>query len=144
MEKNQNESLVDEKSTSPDVPCMATVVRAAGDSPGYLFIRDEKEYAKISLGDIRYISGDAEYLSLYTCKRDKPYREKSSFALIRKLLTDSFIQIHRSSIINMKHVASVGRGYVLMDDGTKIRISEGRKDEFSQLVDSRTVGKNHL
>lgn len=115
-----------------------------GDMTSCLFIRDEKEYAKVSLKDILYISGDAEYLSLFVDGRDKPYREKTSFEAIRRLLTEAFVQIHRSSLINMDHVSRVGRGYVIMDNGTRIRIADSRREHFDSMVHARTVGKNNL
>lgn len=108
----------------------------------YIFVRDEKEYEKITLADIRYISGDAEYLSIHVAGREKPLREKSSFVAILRLLSDSFVQIHRSSIINMTHVSRVGKSYVVMDDGTRIRVSDSNRDRFYTRIAALTVGKN--
>lgn len=112
-----------------------------GTKPEFLFIRNEKEYEKVELNDIRYISGDAEYLSLHVAGREKPLREKSSFAAIKRLLSPWFVQIHRSSIINIKRISSVGKMYVVMDDGTRIRVSESNRDRFYSHVASLTVGK---
>lgn len=109
--------------------------------PQYLFIRNNKEYDKIHLSDIIYISGDAEYLAFHIKGYKKPLREKSSFAAIKRMLTPDFIQIHRSSIINMKHLGSVGKSYVVMDDGTQVRISDSNRDRFYSYISSRTVGK---
>lgn len=123
----------------PTDPVVAETSASAG--PGYLFIRNEREYEKVALSDIRYISGDAEYLSLHIAGHDKPLREKSSFASIRRLLTPEFVQIHRSSIINMQHVKQVGKMYVVMDDGVRIRISESNRGRFYSQVAALTVGK---
>lgn len=106
-----------------------------------LFIRDGKECAMVRLKDIRYIAGDKEYLSLHVCGRAEALREKSSFAAIRLLLNDSFLQIHRSCIINTEHLGRVGRGYVLMDDGTRLQVADARREELRSLVDPLTVGK---
>lgn len=110
-------------------------------TPDYLFIRNDREYQKVPLVDIRYISGDAEYLSFHICGVAKPLREKSSFAAVKRLLTREFIQVHRSNIINMRHVSQVGTMYVVMDDGTKIRISESNRDKFYSHVGAITVGR---
>lgn len=118
-----------------------TSAGAAESKPDYLFIRNEKEYDKVALADIRYISGDAEYLAFHIAGRERPLREKSSFAAIRQLLTPEFVQIHRSSMINLKHLSQVGRMYVVMDDGVRIRISEGNRDRFYSHVGAVTVGQ---
>lgn len=107
----------------------------------YIFIRDVKEYVKVALDDIRYIAGDAEYLAFHIAGRDRPLREKSSFAAVSRLLTPDFVQIHRSSMVNMKHVSQVGKMYVILSDGTRVRVSDGHRDRFYSHVDSLTVGK---
>lgn len=108
----------------------------------YIFIREDKEYVKVALDDIRYIAGDAEYLAFHIVGRDRPLREKSSFAAVSRLLSSDFVQVHRSSIVNMRHVSQVGRMYVVLDDGVRVRVSDGHRDPFYAHVDSLTVGKN--
>lgn len=111
-------------------------------SADYIFIRNDKGYDKVSLSDIRYISGDAEYLSFHVCGRTRPLSAKSSFASIMRLLSPAFVQIHRSSIINMTHLARVERMSVVMDDGTQLRVSESNRERFYSHVGDLTVGKN--
>lgn len=110
-------------------------------APEYIFIRNKKEYDKIAIADICYISGDAEYLAFHIKGYAAPLREKSSFAAIMRMLTPEFVQIHRSSIINLNHVSRVGKSYVVMDDGTQIRVSDSNRDSFYSFVASLTVGK---
>lgn len=108
---------------------------------GYIFIRNGKEYDKVRVSDIIYIAGDAEYLAFHIKGYEKPLREKSSFAAITQLLTPDFVQIHRSSMINMEHVGKVGRSYVVMDDGTELRVSDSNRERFYSHIASLTVGK---
>lgn len=110
-------------------------------APTSLFIRNEKEYERVLIKDILYIAGDAEYLAFHIAGRKMPLREKSSFAAVRRLLPDTFVQIHRSSVVNMDHVKQVGKMYVVMDDGTQIRISANHRDKFYSMVNCITVGK---
>lgn len=108
----------------------------------YIFIRNGKEYDKVLLADIVYIAGDAEYLAFHVAGRDKPLREKSSFATIRRMLTPDFVQVHRSSVINLHHLCSVGRTYVVMDNGTRLKVSNGNREHFYSHIAALTVGKS--
>lgn len=111
-------------------------------TPDYIFIRnDNKEYEKIALTDIMYISGEAEYLAFHISGRDKPLREKISFGDTMLLLPDEFVKIHRSAVINMRHVSRVGTMYVVMDDGTRFRVSDGHRARFYAQVAARTVSR---
>lgn len=122
-----------------EAACAMPCGRAA--APGYLFVRNDKAYDKIALSDIEYISGDVEYLAFHIKGYDRPLREKSSFAAIRRLLTPAFMQIHRSTVINMDHVAKVEKGDVVMRSGARLRVSDANRAWFGAMVADRTVGK---
>lgn len=128
---------MDKNQFKPIIPADAS----AKEKPDYIFIRNKKEYEKVSLADIIHIDGDAEYLAFYIAGRVLPLREKSSFGEVWRLLSPEFVQIHRSNIVNMRHVSQVGKSYVVLKDGTRMRISNGFKKDFYKHVDARTVGK---
>lgn len=107
----------------------------------YIFIRNEKAQNKIMLSDIIYIAGDAEYLAFHIKGYGVLLREKSSFAAIRLLLNSNFIQIHRSTMINMEHLDKVEKGDVVMDNGTRLHVSDGNRPRFMAMLAERTVGK---
>lgn len=119
--------------------CADEIAQSA--SPDYLFVRNGKAYDKVSVADIKYINSEAEYLLLYVAERDKPLREKSSFAAIRRLLPPSFVQIHRSTMINMEHVLQLEKTDVVMDDGTRFRVSDNNRSWFNARIAAITVGK---
>lgn len=107
-----------------------------------VFIRNGREYDRVRVEDVVYITGDAEYLAFHIRGYAEPLREKCSFAEIKRLLTADFVQIHRSTIINLQHLSKVCRSYVVMDTGEELRVSDGYRRDFHSLLAPLTVGKS--
>lgn len=59
-----------------------------------------------------------------------------TFRQISESLPDNFIQIHRSYIVNMKHVTSAERTLVILDDNTRLPVSESKKIALLQYMNS--------
>ena len=59
-----------------------------------------------------------------------------TFRQISESLPDNFIQIHRSYIVNMKHVTSAERTLVILDDNTRLPVSESKKAALLQYMNS--------
>lgn len=111
------------------------------DEAGSLFVKTDYRYIRVSLADIRYIKGYGEYLQIYVSGKTAPLVTLSSFASIRERLTDNFLQIHRSYIINMNQVELIERNRVVMDAETYIPVGDSYKAVFLQYLSSHAIGK---
>lgn len=124
-----------------------TAVPSAADSeptfrtdPERLYLKVDYRYIKVELDDIIYIEGMNEYLKVHTITGD-PFLTHTTFKHIIKFLPDFFVQVHRSYLVNMKHVNEVERSVVLLSDGTRISVSDGNKDNFMQYLQSHSIRK---
>lgn len=108
---------------------------------GSLFVKVDYRYIRVSLADIRYIKGYGEYLQIYVNGNATPLLTLSSFASIKERLTDNFLQIHRSYIVNMDHVGQIERNRVVMCPDLYLPIGDSFKAPFQAYLASHAVGK---
>lgn len=106
-----------------------------------IFFKVDYRYVRVSLADIRYIKGYGEYLQVYVEGEKNPIVTLSSFAAIKERLTDSFVQVHRSYIVNMNRVQQIERSRVVMDADTYIPVGESYKVEFQEYLARHSAGK---
>lgn len=109
--------------------------------PDTIFIKTDTRYVRISLSDIIYIKGYGEYLRVYTQGKETPLTTLSSFAAIKEHLSEDFLQVHRSYIVNMNRVMQIERNRILIDEETIIPIGESFKPAFQEYLSSHTIGK---
>lgn len=106
-----------------------------------LFIKTDYRYIRVSLTDIRFIKGYGEYLQIYVAGKDQPLLTLSSFAAIKERLSDNFLQVHRSYIININRVEQIERNRVVMDADTYIPVGDSYKAAFLQYLATHAIGK---
>ncbi len=106
-----------------------------------IFFKVDYRYVRVSLADIRYIKGYGEYLQVYVEGEKNPIVTLSSFAAIKERLTDSFLQVHRSYIVNMNRVDQIERSRVVMDADTYIPVGESYKAAFQEYLGRHSVGR---
>ena len=106
-----------------------------------IFFKVDYRYVRVSLSDIRYIKGYGEYLQVYVEGEKNPIVTLSSFAAIKERLTDSFLQVHRSYIVNMKRVEQIERSRVVMDADTYIPVGESYKTAFQEYLARHSAGR---
>lgn len=110
------------------------------DESGSIFIKVDYRYIRINLSDIRYIKGYGEYLQIYTIASPTPLLTLSSFAAIRERLSSSFMQIHRSYIVNMNHVLHIERARMVMDADTYLPVGDSYKANLQNYLASHAIG----
>lgn len=119
-----------------------TIEASAPVSPESLFIKVDYRYIRVALANIRFIKGFGEYLQIFVTGKDTPLLTLSSFASIKEHLTDDFLQVHRSFIVNMNQVEQIERNRLIMDTDTYIPIGDSYKQTFQQYLTIHAVGKN--
>ncbi|MCM1406700.1 MAG: LytTR family transcriptional regulator, partial [[Clostridium] fimetarium] len=122
-------------------PSSPAAVHSAPAPSGSLFVKVDYRYIRVSLADIRYIKGYGEYLQIYVDGSPNPLLTLSSFASIKERLSDNFLQVHRSYIVNMDHVAQIERNRVVMSPDLYIPVGDSFKAPFQAYLASHAVGK---
>lgn len=115
---------------------------AQSDSPSdSIFIKVDYRYIRVNLADIRFIRGYGEYLRIFVDGQKNPLVTLSSFAAIKNRLSESFLQVHRSFIVNMDHVQVIERNRIIMDEENYIPVGDSYKSAFQQYLTNHTIGK---
>ena len=101
----------------------------------FIFVKSEYENLKINLADIKYIESLKDYIKIYTTK-EKPILTLSSLkSFEEKLGKTNFIRVHKSFIVALKHIYSVQRNRIIIDDKW-IPIGLNYRDEFIKKIDN--------
>ena len=93
----------------------------------------------LPISDIRWIGAEENYVRICADRESHLLRETMAHFETR-LDPDCFIRVHRSAIVNLKHVKEIrtdsqeGESFVLMQDGQKVPMSRGYRARISQLL----------
>ena len=105
------------------------------ESPQFIFVKSEYENLKINLADIKYIESLKDYIKIHTHK-EKPILTLSSLKNFEKKLgTLNFIRVHKSYIVSLKHIYSVQRNRIIIDDNW-IPIGLNYREDFIKKIDN--------
>lgn len=100
----------------------------------YLFLKADKKHYKVNLGDILYFESLGDYVMAFT--RDKKIVTKERLTHLTETLPASrFIQIHRSYIVSISKIESVGPGFVEINK-KKLPVGRSYKPELSKLLEN--------
>jgi DNA-binding LytR/AlgR family response regulator len=99
----------------------------------FMFVRAEYENIKMNFSDILFIEGLKDYVKIYTTDNKFTLTLISLIKLENLLSSKGFSRIHRSYIINIKHVKSIQKNKVLISD-KRIPISESYKNAFFERI----------
>lgn len=72
----------------------------------FVFVKDKKNMVKVPIEEIIYIDIDGNYSTIYTAKK-KFLLKRSLAKVFASLPKDKFSQVHRRSLVNLKHVKRV-------------------------------------
>jgi two-component system, LytTR family, response regulator len=99
----------------------------------FMFVRAEYENVKINFSDVLFIEGLKDYVKIYTTDGKFTLTLISLIKLENLLSSKGFSRVHRSYIINIKHVKSIQKNKVLIAE-KRIPISESYKNSFFEKI----------
>lgn len=105
-----------------------------------LFIKVDYRYIRVDQNSIRYIKGYGEYLQIYLKDSATPMLTLSSFSAVRDKLMPSFLQVHRSYIVNLNCVEQIVRGRIVMDADTYIPVGDSYRQALQYYLQHHSVG----
>jgi DNA-binding LytR/AlgR family response regulator len=98
----------------------------------YIFLKADKKHYKISLSDIFYFESLGDYVSAFSVNKKIVTKERLS-NLAENLPGNQFIQIHRSYIVSITKIESVGPGFVEINK-KKLPIGRSYKPALDKLL----------
>ncbi len=98
----------------------------------FIFLKADKKHHKINLSDILYFESLGDYVIVFTANKKLVTKERiGSFA--GNLPAEKFIQIHRSYIVSISKIESVGAGFVEINK-KKLPVGRNYKPELNKLL----------
>ncbi len=96
-----------------------------------IVISEDGEQKVIRSEDILYLEGDGKYCRIITEKNT--YKSCKTLSRIHALLPEfCFIRIHKSFVVNMYNIASVGTMETVLQNGTKLPVSRKYASTFKK------------
>lgn len=80
---------------------------------GYIFIKIDNRYQRVQLTEIRYIEAYGDYV-IYYLINGKLLSFKTMKSILETIPSNDFIRVHRSYIVNLRHVDTVHRDYLVI------------------------------
>lgn len=106
------------------------------EKPDYFFIKSDTRIVKFMFSEIHAIEAQREYIKIITPSRK--VMSLVSLTSIANALPSDFVRIHRSYIINMRHIDEVQSSEVVI--GKEIYpISRNYRDEFFKKLGDRKL-----
>ena len=95
------------------------------------------EEINVSLDDILYIESQRHSVIIHTLSSPTNFQNHTFLASISslesKLGVNGFLRIHKSYLVNMKYIQKFQCKYVLLVDGTQLRVSEKNYSEQKKI-----------
>lgn len=101
------------------------------DEANFTFVKSGHQYVRIDFDALKYVQGAANYVDFFSETTKTTVRMKIAEA--KDLLPDSFVQVHRSFLVNLGHIQRVEHNQVQIGD-TSISIGPAYREAFWQRV----------
>ena len=106
----------------------------------YIFVKSDKQLKKIFLEDILFIESMENYVTIVTTSsKEVVYSTLKLFS--ESLPCDHFLQVHRSYVVNIKHIQSI-EGNTLHIATCQIPVARNLRDQvFNIILNNRLISK---
>lgn len=107
----------------------------ASRSDDHLTIKTSEAIYRIPLQSVTFIEVYNHTLLYHTTDRDYSSTGKTSITSLESELSGKgFFRIHKSYLVHMKHIASVEKNQVILQDGTRLDIGRDRKKDLMNAL----------
>ena len=111
------------------------------ESDDVIFLKTDYRVVKVTISEIRYIEAMSEYLKIYIEGEAKPIVTLLSMKKMEEKLTENFMRIHRSYIVNLTKIQEINKNRIIMDAETFLPIGDMYKEAFQKYIDTKFLGK---
>lgn len=104
---------------------------------GSIFIKSGYRFEKLFYKNILYIENQKDYVLFYLDDQKEPVKSLMSInQLTEKLVSNNFMRVHRSFIVNLDKIKTVERNYIVFGK-VYIPISDSYKDSFYEFLNKK-------
>ncbi|KAF2516573.1 LytR/AlgR family response regulator transcription factor [Flavobacterium foetidum] len=116
-----------------------TIVSNQSNLPDLLFVKTDgkNKFQKIFLSDILYVESLQNYVCIHT-EKQQIITHSSLKNVIESLPENEFIQIHKSYVVSLKHIASTDNFSVFINE-KELPIGATFKDAFFDTIDQNKI-----
>ena len=107
----------------------------------YYIVNDIEKTVKIPVSEIIYIKMFSHTATMVTTGKEYAFRKTIS-QLLAELNDELFIKCHKSFIINIRHVESISKTYVIMSNDEEIPLSKDIAGKINDLFIKYNVNKS--
>jgi two-component system LytT family response regulator len=96
----------------------------------------------VNIYEILYCEAQGAYTNVHLTDGKKIVASKSLGDFESQLSSHKFFRIHHSTLINLKHIKEFQRfdgGYVVMENNTKLEVSQRKRKDFLDAIDNSVV-----
>ncbi|WP_044173341.1 LytR/AlgR family response regulator transcription factor [Flectobacillus major] len=110
----------------------------SGNADDYVFIKTESRIQKIALGDILFVEGLGNYVTVHTTK-GKFVALLNVKDLEEALSPDLFLRVHRSYIISLGKIDFVEGNQIFLDNDTSIPLGDTYRNQLWTALDKKII-----
>ena len=105
-----------------------------------VFVKSDGQFRKVEFSDIRYVEGMKDYVLLHLCSERQPIVTHITMKAVEELLpAASFMRVHRSFIVSLHKIDSIGGSYDISMGDTLVHVSDAYKPSFEQYLSQRML-----
>ena len=108
------------------------------DADDAMFLKTEYKMVRILAKDIVYVEGMSEYLRIHLSE-DKKTVLMSMKKMEERLENFKFMRVHKSYIVNLRHIAEINKSRIVMDDGAAIPIGDSYRDKLNDYISGKSL-----
>ncbi|MEM9618400.1 MAG: LytTR family DNA-binding domain-containing protein [Pseudomonadota bacterium] len=97
-----------------------------------LFVKANGEIRRVSIDLVQFIRAESDYVELFTTT-EKLYFARTLQSLMDELSGYSFVRVHRSYIVNLRHISRIV-GTEIYISGTTIPIGRSYREQFLKRI----------
>lgn len=105
-----------------------------------LFIKVDYRWVRIDPSTVDFIKGYGEYLQVYVDGQPSPLLTLSSFASILEKLPSSFMQVHRSFVVNLDRIVQIERSRITTLSGETIPVGDSYRQRLTDYIQAHGAG----
>lgn len=108
-----------------------TTVIQEKETTNSIFVKSDKKIIKLNFDEIYYAEAYGNYVKIYA---DKMILTPQTLSDFLNKLTKDFIRIHKSFIINFKHLKMIDGNQVILQNDAKLPIGKSYKKELLERI----------
>jgi two-component system LytT family response regulator len=129
---------ISQNKEKPKIQEFANQVKEDTEEIERIFVKTGSKIDVVPVNEIIHIESEDDYVEIFTPKGK--FLKKETMNYLEKVMPkDTFVRVHRSSIINLNHIQKIEKygkdsSMVILKDGSRVNVSKSRiKDLRSQL-----------